>query len=145
VITIINAADVVIRVMKLIDQLKQKTKQLKAKIIILSIAYTDSRTPLIAKLIIAVTIGYLLSPIDLIPDFIPVIGWLDDLVVVPLLITLSIRLIPQPVIVEAEKKAGSSNKNFQRNNWLFAFIIISIWIAIVMYLIKFLPISLIKQ
>lgn len=74
----------------------------------LIIAYADKRTPLTAKILIGLTIGYLLSPIDLIPDFIPIIGFLDDLIIVPLLISLSIKLIPIKVLTEA-REIGRNN------------------------------------
>lgn len=77
--------------MNFIIRLKQKVRKLKAEIQVLIFAYSDRRTPFIAKLVIGLTVGYLLSPIDLVPDFIPVLGLLDDLIIVPLLITLSIR------------------------------------------------------
>lgn len=69
--------------MKAIQRLQQKTKQLKSEVQILMIAYKDKRTPLTAKILIGITAGYLLSPIDLIPDFIAVLGLLDDLIIVP--------------------------------------------------------------
>lgn len=77
--------------MKLLDNLKQKAKKLKSEAQVLMIAYKDNRTPLKAKILIGITVGYLLSPIDLIPDFIPVLGILDDLIIVPALIALSIK------------------------------------------------------
>lgn len=67
------------------------------------IAYKDKRTPIAAKMLIGITIGYLLSPIDLIPDFIPVIGLLDDLIIVPALIALSNKLIPEVVLKVARE------------------------------------------
>src|ERR1041385_6064900 len=78
-----------VNVMKLLGSLKAKAKKLKAEAQVLMLAYKDKRTPLVAKILIWVTVGYLLSPIDLIPDFIPVLGILDDLIIVPALITLS--------------------------------------------------------
>ena len=89
--------------MSLIQTLKQKAKKLKAEAQVLMIAYKDKRTPLTAKILIGITIGYLLSPIDLIPDFIPVLGLLDDLIIVPALIALSIKLIPEIVLHDARE------------------------------------------
>ena len=110
-----------------ISNLKQKVKQLKQEILTLSIAYGDKRTPFVAKLMIWCTVGYLLSPIDLIPDFIPVIGFLDDLIIVPLLISLSIKLIPKIVLEDARQKAKLNPEKLKKNNWIFAAIIILIW------------------
>ena len=116
-----------------INRLKQKVRELKAEIQVLIIAYSDRRTPFIAKLVIALTVGYLLSPVDLIPDFIPVLGLLDDLIIVPLLITLSIKLIPAIVITDARLEVTKNPQQLKKNNWLMATIIISIWI-ILLYL-----------
>jgi len=121
--------------MKILQKLKQKAKQLKSEVKVLIIAYKDTRTPLAAKILIGLTAAYLLSPVDLIPDFIPVLGLLDDLIIVPLLIKLSIRLIPQNVLMEARKKA-LTNSQPSKNNWLFAIIIILIWLALIYLIIK---------
>lgn len=117
--------------MKIIDNLKQKVKSLKTEIQVLTIAYSDKRTPFLAKLVIGLTVGYLLSPIDLIPDFIPILGLLDDLIIVPLLILLSIRLIPTIVLHDARKRAVENSKNHKSPNWRAAIIIIIIWLAII--------------
>ncbi len=62
--------------------------------------YTDSRTPRVAKILLWIAIGYALSPIDLIPDFIPVIGYLDDLVIVPVLLYIAMKSVPKDVYIE---------------------------------------------
>lgn len=84
--------------------LKQQANRLKTEMQVLKLAYRDKRTPWMAKLLLAVAIAYLYSPIDLIPDFIPVLGQLDDLILVPGLIWLSLRLIPTIVLTEARQK-----------------------------------------
>lgn len=117
--------------MKLIQRLKQNSKQLKSEVQVLIIAYKDKRTPALAKILIGITAGYLLSPIDLIPDFIPILGLLDDLIIVPFLIRLSIKQIPQIVINDAREKVLSNSQQLKKNNWLFAIIIIFIWLALV--------------
>ncbi len=116
--------------MNLLQKLKQKAKYLKSEAQVLMIAYKDKRTPLGAKILIGITVGYLLSPIDLIPDFIPVLGLLDDLIIVPALITLSIKLIPDIVLTDARNQLNDNPQRYKKNNWLFAIIIIVIWIAI---------------
>lgn len=123
--------------MNFIDRLKQKVRALKAEIQVLLIAYSDKRTPLIAKIFIGITVGYLLSPIDLIPDFIPVLGLLDDLIIVPLLITLSIKLIPKIIISEARQKVKENPEKLKKNNWIFAIIIIFIWLTILYLAFKY--------
>jgi len=122
--------------MKAIQRLQQKTKQLKSEVQILMIAYKDKRTPLTAKILIGITAGYLLSPIDLIPDFIPVLGLLDDLIIVPFLISLSIKLISQSVLNEAREKVTNNSQQYKKNNWLFAIIIVSIWLALIYIMYK---------
>lgn len=119
--------------MKLLNQLKEKVRKLKAEIQVLIFAYSDKRTPLLAKLVIGITVGYLLSPIDLIPDFIPILGLLDDLIIVPLLIMWSIRLIPPYILVEARKNVAENPKKLQKTNWIFAIIVLSIWIFLLYF------------
>ena len=122
--------------MKFFITLKQKAKDLKSEAQILLIAYRDSRTPLSAKILIGITMGYLLSPIDLIPDFIPVLGLLDDLIIVPLLITLSIKLIPKNILEEARQKAKSDPRILKKTNWIVAFVIILLWLMILYFVFR---------
>ena len=91
--------------------IKEITKQLKSKITVVFLAYKRADTPFLAKIIIAITIGYALSPIDLIPDFIPILGYLDDIIILPLLIALSIKLIPSNILKECEVQAIDLWKN----------------------------------
>lgn len=116
--------------MGLFNKLKQKAKHLKSEAQVLLIAYKDKQTPLSAKILIGITVGYLLSPIDLIPDFIPVLGLLDDLIIVPLLITLSIKLIPESVLADAREKVKNNPQRYKKNNWVFAVVIVFIWIGL---------------
>ncbi len=91
------------------DRLKIRARHLKREVVALWIAARDPRTPLAARLVPAAVAAYALSPIDLIPDFIPVLGQLDDLLIVPLGIVLAVRLIPPPLMAvfrtEAEARA----------------------------------------
>ena len=114
--------------MKILTELKEKVRKLKAEIQVLIFAYSDKRTPLLAKLLIGLTVGYLLSPIDLVPDFIPVLGILDDLIIVPLLIMWSIRLIPKNILDEARKNVTENPKKLQKTNWIFGVIIVLFWL-----------------
>jgi uncharacterized membrane protein YkvA (DUF1232 family) len=122
--------------MRLLQNLKQKAKQLKSEAQVLMIAYKDKRTPTSAKILIGITVGYLLSPIDLIPDFIPVLGILDDLIIVPALIALSINLIPKFILEDAREKLKSNPLHYKKNNWLFAVIIVGIWLSVILILYK---------
>lgn len=110
-------------------KLKEKVRVLKSELSILTVAYKDKRTPVLAKLLLGLTIGYMLSPIDLIPDFIPILGLLDDLIIVPLLIKLSISLIPKEIIEDAKKQILATTPQRKKSNWIGAVIIIAIWIV----------------
>ena len=86
--------------MKFTNKLKEFTKTLKKEINIYRLVLKDKRTPLIPKLLLFLAIGYLLFPFDIIPDFIPVIGQFDDIIIVPLLFNAALRLIPDNIIKE---------------------------------------------
>lgn len=120
--------------MKLIDSLKEKAKRLKKEITIVYYAYQNPKTKLLPKIIIAFTLGYALSPIDLIPDFIPVLGYLDDLIIIPALITLSIKLIPTDVMQEAREKASKEPIKLGKN-WVVALLFILIWISLFTFIV----------
>ena len=122
--------------MKVIQRLKQEAKKLKSEVQVLIIAYKDKRTPAIAKILIGVTAAYLLSPIDLIPDFIPVLGLLDDLIVVPFLITFSIKAIPKIVLDDARKKVADNTQQLKKSNWSFAIVIIFAWLEFVFFVYR---------
>jgi len=87
-----------------IERWKQKTRDLKKETLAIYLAYKDPRVPWYAKLLAACVVGYALSPIDLIPDPIPILGYLDDLVIVPLGIALVVRMIPPEVLQECRQK-----------------------------------------
>lgn len=84
---------------------QQRVRQLKTDTIAVYLACKDPRTPWYAKAVAWCTVAYLLSPIDLIPDFIPVVGMLDDLILVPLGISLAVRMIPAPVLADCREQA----------------------------------------
>ena len=92
----------------LFDQLKSRARTLKKEVYAIASAARDPRTPWYAKALIFLTVAYALSPIDLIPDFVPVLGYLDDLLIVPAGIWLAIRLIPAEVMEEARATAATS-------------------------------------
>lgn len=116
--------------MRLLSELKQRARKLKSEAQVLMIAYKDKRTPVAAKALIAITVGYLLSPIDLIPDFIPVLGLLDDLIMVPILISFSLKLIPAVVLLDARERVKNNPEALKKTNWFFAIIIILIWLVL---------------
>jgi uncharacterized membrane protein YkvA (DUF1232 family) len=93
-----------------IDRLKRWAKALKRDVVALWLAARDPRTPALAKVVAGMTAAYALSPIDLIPDFIPVLGYLDDLLIVPAGIWLALRLIPPPLMAELREAALASER-----------------------------------
>jgi len=94
--------------MKLLGKLKKRAngikEKLKKEIQALVLAYSDDRTPWYAKALLLIAVAYAVSPIDLIPDFIPILGYLDDLIILPLLITLAVKLIPEEILKDCRKK-----------------------------------------
>ncbi len=117
-----------------IESWKIKAKRVRTEVSVLYSASKHPRTPWYAKVLAVLIIGYALSPIDLIPDFIPVLGYLDDLILVPLGIALLIKLIPKDILDECRKKAEADLSKRKPKNWVAAIIIILIWLSAV-YLI----------
>ncbi len=115
--------------MRIIDVLKTRAQKIKKELTALYYAYRDPETPLLPKVVIGFTLGYALSPIDLIPDFIPVLGYLDDLLLIPALISLSIRLIPKEIMDLSRKRAEAEPVSL-RKNWFFALLFVLIWAAL---------------
>jgi uncharacterized membrane protein YkvA (DUF1232 family) len=114
----------------LIERLKRHAGQLKTELYALYLAYRDPRVPWVARVVAACVVGYAFSPIDLIPDFIPVIGYLDDLILVPLGIKLAIGMIPENVMSESRVKAQAAIQQGMPVNWVAAAIIMAVWIGI---------------
>ena len=107
--------------------LKQQARHLKSETFALYLAARDPRTPWFAKLLVAAIVAYALSPIDLIPDFLPIIGYLDDLVLITIGITLAIKLIPGSVLEECRVRALETIGKEKPVSWFAGFIIILIW------------------
>ena len=112
------------------QQWKQKVKQLKKETYAIYLASKDPRTPSYAKLLAACVVAYAFSPIDLIPDFIPILGYLDDLVIVPLGIWLILKIIPPPVLAECREKSAAAMGEGKPINWTAAIVIVAIWILL---------------
>lgn len=102
---------------------------LKAEAIALHLAAQDPRTPWYAKWLVIAIVAYALSPIDLIPDFIPIIGLLDDLILVPMGIAIAIRLIPEDVLQEARVRARTSRLSDSRAGRVAAVVIVAVWVV----------------
>lgn len=128
---------IVVLYMKIIEQLKQRAKRLKTDLYALYLAYGDPRVPWYAKIIVACVVAYAFSPIDLIPDFIPILGYLDDLILVPLGITLVIKLIPKEVMEEYRVKAQLNTQRNKPKNSIAAAVIIFIWVLLAVFSVRF--------
>jgi len=110
---------------------EEKSKKMKVDVGALYFAIKHQDTPLVAKAIAVVVVGYALSPIDLIPDFIPVLGYLDDVILLPLGIGLVIKLIPKEIMEECRENSKNFFNNVKRVSWVAAIIIIIIWLSII--------------
>ncbi|MGB3304969.1 MAG: DUF1232 domain-containing protein [Thermomicrobiales bacterium] len=116
----------------MVNALKQWARRLKGLLYAVYYAYKDPRTPRSAKIVAACVLGYAFSPLDLIPDPIPVLGLLDDLILLPLGIALVIRLIPEDVWRDAQLRAESSMHEGIKPSRVAAAVIIGIWIVFVL-------------
>ncbi|SEM58572.1 Uncharacterized membrane protein YkvA, DUF1232 family [Paenibacillus sp. cl141a] len=103
---------------KVLTKAKDKAREIKRNVFVLFLAYKDPRVPWYAKLFAVLVVAYAFSPIDLIPDFIPVLGYLDDLIIVPLGITIALKMIPQSVIEQCRAKAEEIRKQGKPKNWV---------------------------
>ncbi len=108
-------------------KIKGWARKLKKNLVIVHLAAKDSRTPWYAKTLIFLVIAYALSPVDLIPDFIPILGYLDDLLIVPIGLYFALKLIPEQVLVEARLNAENYEWNKPKKFWM-AVIIIFFWL-----------------
>jgi uncharacterized membrane protein YkvA (DUF1232 family) len=129
VITVHNA--------KVFERLKQKSRHLKIEIYALYLAYRDPRVPWYAKAFVALVVGYAFSPIDLIPDFIPVLGYLDDLFLIPLGVAVALKMIPKTVLEECREKAQKIMQQGRPVNRMAAVVIIAIWLFLAALVILF--------
>ena len=114
--------------MNVLTTWKQWARKLKVNTYALYLAYKDPRTPWYAKVWSGFVVAYAFSPIDLIPDFIPIVGYLDDLILVPIGIAVAMRLIPQTVLTECQEKAAARLDQGKIVNWGGALVIIAIWV-----------------
>lgn len=113
----------------MLENLKRYAKILKKEVYALYFAAKDPRTPWYAKVVVAVVVGYVFSPIDLIPDFIPVLGYLDDLILVPMGIALAIKLIPPAVLADSRTRAHTLIEQGKPVNRVAAVAVVCIWLA----------------
>ena len=109
---------------------KAKAQKLKLEVYALYIASKDRRVPWYARVVAIAVVAYAFSPIDLIPDPIPVLGYLDDLILIPLGIALVIKLIPAEVMQDCREKAALTMQAGKPKNWVAGGIIILIWVSL---------------
>jgi uncharacterized membrane protein YkvA (DUF1232 family) len=116
--------------MKTLEAWKQRARQLKTETYALYLAYKDPRTPWYARLFAAIVVGYAFSPIDLIPDPIPILGYLDDLILVPLGTALAVKMIPSDVLAESREKASALMSAGKPTNRVAAVVVVAIWLLL---------------
>jgi uncharacterized membrane protein YkvA (DUF1232 family) len=109
---------------------KGRAQRLKTEVYAIYLAYKDPRVPWYARVFAACVVGYAFSPIDLIPDPIPVLGYLDDLLIVPLGVVLAIKMIPPNVLVECREQAQEVMRQGKPVNRVAAVVIVAIWLSL---------------
>ena len=117
------------------SKLTDRAKKLKTDIPAVFLALKEKRTPGYTKIIAAIVVIYALSPIDLIPDFIPVLGYLDDLIILPALIALCIKYIPKDVFDDCRKRAEGMWTKGKPKKWYYAIPFILIWVAVIVLIV----------
>ncbi|HOJ09344.1 MAG TPA: DUF1232 domain-containing protein [Clostridiales bacterium] len=116
--------------------LKERARQLKTDIPAVFLSLKSKDTPLMAKILAVITVGYALSPIDLIPDFIPILGYVDDVIILPVLIALTIKLIPQDTFERFRKEAEGMWQSGKPKKWYYAIPIAIIWLLVIWLIVK---------
>nr|WP_246629006.1 YkvA family protein [Mesobacillus maritimus] len=119
-----------------VEKIKAWAKNLKRQTFVLYLAYKDNRVPWYAKLFIIGVVSYAFSPIDLIPDFIPILGFLDEVIILPLGIMFALKMIPQEVIANCETEANRMMENEKPRNWLVGILIILLWSLLILWMAK---------
>lgn len=117
---------------------KRRAKELKRELFVLYLAYKDPRVSWWLRLFTLCVVAYAFSPIDLVPDFIPILGYLDDFVLVPLGIYLALKWMPDEVIAEYRAQAAELAKKEKPKNWLVGGLIIFLYVALFVWLLQFL-------
>jgi uncharacterized membrane protein YkvA (DUF1232 family) len=117
-----------------IAKLKSKANKIKQNIFVLIEASKHPRTPILVKFLSIIVVAYAFSPVDLIPDFIPVLGYLDDIILIPLGIILVLKLIPKDVLQECWNKVEKLEK-INYKNWVAGTIIILLWIVVLFWIV----------
>lgn len=122
--------------MSLLARFKQRVRELESETFALYLAARHPATPWYAKLLVAGIVAYAFSPIDLIPDFVPILGYVDDLILIPLGIALALRLIPPAVMTECRARAAQAINNRKPVSRIAAAVIIAIWAVLTALCVK---------
>ena len=117
-------------------RLKARAKQLKTDVPAVFLALKDHKTPWYAKVFAGLTVAYALSPVDLIPDFVPVLGYLDDLILLPLLVALTVKFIPEEVFAQYRNQAEGMWQDGKPKKWYYSVPIILIWVLTALLVIQ---------
>lgn len=117
---------------------KERANQLKINIPAVFLALNKKETPWVAKIFAAITVVYALSPIDFIPDFIPVLGYLDDILLLPVLTALTLCFIPKPLFAQCQAEAKDLVEGLPCTKWYYAIPIFLLWVAILFWVAQIL-------
>lgn len=120
--------------MNLLTKLKHHATKLKSEVFTLYFVARHPETPWYAKLFIAGVVFYALSPIDLIPDFIPILGYLDDLILLPLGIALALKMVPEPIVAQCRKRAQETILNEKPKKWKAVLVVVLVWLLVIFFL-----------
>ena len=117
-------------------RLKERANKLKKDVPAVFLALKDKDTPVIAKMLAAIAVAYALSPVDLIPDFIPVLGYIDDVILLPTLVAITVKLIPKDVWVRCQAESVNMWENGKPKKWYFAIPIVMLWLLVIWLMVK---------
>ena len=117
-------------------KLKERAKKLKSDVPAVFLALKDKETPAVAKVLAFLTVAYALSPIDLVPDFIPVLGYLDDVILLPAMIALTVKCIPTEVWERSKKESEGMWENGKPKKWYYAIPIVLLWLVVIGFIVK---------
>ncbi len=115
--------------------LKQRARQLKSDVPAVFLALKDPETPVIARVLAFLTVAYALSPVDMIPDFIPVVGYLDDLLLLPALVVLTVKCIPDEVWQRSREASANLWAEGKPKKWYYALPIVGVWVVIIVLVV----------
>lgn len=111
----------------MIAKLKQTADRLRRETFALYLVARDSRTPWYAKVLVAGIVAYAFSPVDLIPDFVPVLGYLDDLILIPMGLALAVKLVPDSVLNECRARAHDAFQKEKPVSWVAGVVVVLVW------------------